>query len=156
LDGDSKLDDELISNDGNVLRNKYVNECPLTDGRTTTGFGLAYTDAQYIETKLANILNDIQAPKFLYSSVLRWAQEAHMLGYNFVPWHGTKDSLISSLQSQLHLDHFHFFIELPGDKMEVEVTRFNFVDGLHYLLSHPGLTGSLENLDVNPVDPFGK
>jgi hypothetical protein len=38
--------------------------------------------------------------------------------------------------------------------MVVEVTRF--VDGLHSLLSHPDLTGSLENLDVNPVDPFGK
>jgi hypothetical protein len=34
--------------------------------------------------------------------------------------------------------------------------RFNFVNGLHSLLNHLDLTGSLDNLDVNPDDPFGK
>jgi hypothetical protein len=158
-DGDSNSVDGLSSEDVGDPLNVHVNDGHPADKKKTTGFGLAYTDAQYVETKLAKILNDIQAPKFVYSSVLKWAREAHTLGYNFVPRHGTKDSLISSLQSQLHLDHFRpekICIELPGDKMRVEVTRFNFVDGLHSLLSHPDLTGTLDNLDVNPVDPFGK
>jgi hypothetical protein len=157
--GDSKSDDVISLGIDNELGIANVTENPPIDVEPNTGFGLAYTDAQYIETKLAKILNDIQAPKFVYSNILQWAREAHTLGYNFVPRHGTKDSLLSSLQSQLHLDHFRpekISIELPGDKMVVEVTRFNFVDGLHSLLSHPDLTGSLENLDVNPVDPFGK
>ncbi len=38
------------------------------------GFGLSYTDAQLIETKLLKMLNDIQAPKYMYSSMLKWAQ----------------------------------------------------------------------------------
>jgi hypothetical protein len=55
---DSKSKDELISDDGDVV-NTQVNDCLPTNDKTTTGFGLAYTDAQYIETKLAKILNDI-------------------------------------------------------------------------------------------------
>jgi hypothetical protein len=125
----------------------------------STGFGLAYTDAQYIETSLAKMMNDIQAPKSTYAMILKWAREAYTLGYNFVPRHGTKDSLVKSLQSQLHLEHFRperVRIKLPGDSLEVDITRFNFVSGLHSLLNHPDLTGSLENLDVNPTNPFGK
>jgi hypothetical protein len=82
-----------------------------------------------------------------------------MLSYNFIPCHQTKDSLVKSLQSQLHLDHFHLkriCIKLPGYSLEVEVTRFNFVNGHHVLLNHPDLTGSLDTLDVNHNDPFGK
>lgn len=77
-----------------------------SDDVSPTGFGLSYTNAQYVETSLAKLLNEIQAPKFMYSKVLHWAREAHTLGYNFIPRHGTKDSLLASLQLQLHLDHF--------------------------------------------------
>jgi hypothetical protein len=31
----------------------------------TKGFGPSYTDAQYVETKLLKMLNDIQAPKYM-------------------------------------------------------------------------------------------
>ena len=35
-------------------------------------FGLSYTTAHVIETKLAKMLNDIQAPKTMYASILQW------------------------------------------------------------------------------------
>jgi hypothetical protein len=156
-DSASETDDSI---DPNVLDDASSHDTvdpPVN--RPVKGFGLSFTDAQRVETSLLKMLNDIQAPKYMYSSVLKWAREAHILGYNFIPRHGTKDSLLKSLQSQLHLDHFRpeqIRIKLPGDGLEVEVTRFNFVDGLHSLLNHPDLTGSLDNLDVNPKDPFGK
>ena len=122
-------------------------------------FGMSYTTAHVIETKLAKMLNDIQAPKTMYASILQWGQDAYNQGYNFVPRHGNKESLISSLQTQLRLEHFRpekIAIQLPGDNLRVEVTRFNFTKGLHSLLRHPDLTSKMENLDVNPTDPFGK
>jgi hypothetical protein len=46
---------------------------------------------------------------------------------------------------------------LPGPAMEaIQVTRFNFTNQLHALLSDPALVGNLDNLDVKPVDPFAK
>jgi hypothetical protein len=46
---------------------------------------------------------------------------------------------------------------LPGPAMEaIQVTRFNFTNQLHALLSDPALVGDLDNLDVNPADPFAK
>ena len=122
-------------------------------------FGISYTTAHAIETQLAKMLNDIQAPKTMYASILKWGRQAYIEGYNFVPRHGNKDSLIASLQTQLHLGHFRpdkIEIELPGDKLRVEITRFNFTKGLHSLLRHPDLTSNMDNLDVNPADPFGK
>jgi hypothetical protein len=46
---------------------------------------------------------------------------------------------------------------LPGPAMQVlQVTRFNFTNQLHALLTDYALCGNLENLEVNLVDPFGK
>jgi hypothetical protein len=36
------------------------------------------------------------------------------------------------------------------------VTRFNFTNQLHAILSDPALVGNLDNLDVNPANPFAK
>ena len=124
-----------------------------------TKFGLSYTTAHVIETQLAKMLNDIQAPKTMYASILQWGRNAYSKGYDFVPRHGNKESLIGSLQTQLHLEHFRpekIEIQLPGDNLRVEITRFNFTKGLHSLLRHPDLTSNMDNLDVNPLDPFGK
>jgi hypothetical protein len=159
-DGASVDDDSQTAEDDITLNGVSVPGSSSSAGtRKSNGFGLSFTDAQRVETKLLKMLNDIQAPKYMYSSILKWAREAHTLGYNFIPRHTTKDSLVNSLQSQLHLDHFRperVRIKLPGDGLEVEVTRFDFVSGLHSLLNHPDLTGNLDNLDVNPDDPFGK
>jgi hypothetical protein len=138
----------------------YADElAPSNVDSMTSKFGISYTTAHVIETKLAKMLNDIQAPKSMYAAILQWGRDAYSHGYDFVPRHGNKESLINSLQTQLHLEHFRpekIEIQLPGDNLRVEITRFNFTKGLHSLLMHPDLTSNLDNLDVNPVDPFGK
>jgi hypothetical protein len=46
---------------------------------------------------------------------------------------------------------------LPGPAMEaILVTQFNFTNQLHAKLTDPALVGNLDNLDVNPADPFAK
>ena len=62
-------------------------------------FGMSYTTAHVIEIKLAKMLNDIQAPRTMYASILQWGQDVYNQGYNSVPRHSNKESLISSLQT---------------------------------------------------------
>jgi hypothetical protein len=50
-----------------------------------TKFGLSYSTSHAIETKLVKMLNDIQAPKTMYASILHWGREAYSQGYDFVP-----------------------------------------------------------------------
>jgi hypothetical protein len=46
---------------------------------------------------------------------------------------------------------------LPGPAMEaILFTRFNFTNQLHAILTDPVLVGNLDDLDVNPADPFAK
>jgi hypothetical protein len=49
----------------------------------------------------------------------------------FIPRHGTKDLLLTSLQSEPHLEYScpeTVCIKLPGDNLEVEVTRLYLVE----------------------------
>ena len=41
------------------------------------------TTADYLETKLLKVLDDANAPLFLYEDLLKWASKYAMLGYNF-------------------------------------------------------------------------
>jgi hypothetical protein len=103
-DGDSGVQDIGMGGPPAIVNVNHIS-APDVDALQAK-FGMSYTSAHVIETKLAKMLNDIQAPKQMYSSILKWGREAYNEGYNFVPQHGTKGSLIKSLQTQLHLDHF--------------------------------------------------
>ncbi len=64
----------------------------------------------------------------MYASILQWTHEAHSQGYNFVPFHGNEESLIMSLQTQLHLEHFQLQkieIKLPSNNVRVESTQYH-------------------------------
>jgi hypothetical protein len=52
----------------NPLQNNLVVAPPNVDSMHKT-FGISYTTAHDIETKLAKMLNDIQAPKTIYASI---------------------------------------------------------------------------------------
>jgi hypothetical protein len=111
-DDDVEYDKLSISvwSDGKNLPNEVgIVEGKNPDGVMTPGnvdplvnctlkvFGLLFTNAQHVETKLLKMLNDIQAPKYMYLSILKRAREAHTLGDNFIPSHETKYSLVNSL-----------------------------------------------------------
>ncbi len=60
----------------------------------------------------------------------------------------------------MHLEPYHpdmAKLALTRTAIEaIQVTRFNFTNQLHALLSDPALVGNLDNLDVNRDDPFAK
>ena len=54
-----------------VPRTVNVDTVPAPDiDALNSQFGMSYTTAHIIETKLAKMLNDIQAPKTMYASIL--------------------------------------------------------------------------------------
>ena len=60
----------------------------------------------------------------------------------------------------MHLEPYHpdmAKLALTRTAIEaIQVTRFNFTNQIHALLSGPALVGNLDNLDVNLADPFAK
>jgi hypothetical protein len=105
INRESNADDIGIGFPPNLVHVDNTNQ-PDVDALNSK-FGMSYTIAHVIETRLAKMLSNIQAPKQMYFSILKWGcEEAYKQGYNFVPHHGKTPSLISSFQTQLHLDHF--------------------------------------------------
>jgi hypothetical protein len=126
----------------------------------TYQFGIKYTTAQFSETKLLKILNDAALPHFLHHDILSWASEAKRNQYSFNPQCLERSSQGKYLEKWLHLAPCRpemVKLVLPGPAMEaILVTWFNFTNQLNAILTYPALVGNLDNLDVNPADPFAK
>jgi hypothetical protein len=132
----------------------------VESSQTTNQFGIKYTAEQFTETKLLKILNDAAAPHFLYQDILNWASEAEHNKYSFCPTRLERSSQVKYLEKWLHLKPCRpetVKLLLPGPVLQaIQVTRFNFTNQLHALLTDPALVGNLNNLDVNRDDPFAK
>jgi hypothetical protein len=128
--------------------------------QNTNQFGIKDTAAQFTKTKLLKILNDAAAPHFLYHDILSWASEAKRNLSSFCLQRLDRSAEVKYLEKWLHLEPCRpelVKLVLPGPAMEaIQVTRSNFTNQLHALLSDPALVGNLDNLDVNPADPFAK
>ena len=122
-------------------------------------FGIMFTDTQYVETSLLQILNDANTPHFLYQQVMNWAKEARSLNYDFTPRAANRKSHIHRFRKWLHMEYINpeqTIITIPYTKHEISITHFNFVNMLFSILEDPALMGDLSKLDVNPVDPYAK
>ena len=72
-----------------------------------------HTNEQYFECKLLKILNDINAPHYLFQSIMEWAQEASQPGYTFQPKQSTRKAHIQYLKSWLNLPDSSFPKQIP-------------------------------------------
>ena len=103
----------------------------VIDERKPAAVAISYTVAQYHETKLLDLLDDVQAPHYLYQQILEWAHAAKLDRYNFVPERRTRSSQIEHLKKWLNYDKIcqpeQVKILLPGEHgHQIEVTTFNF------------------------------
>jgi hypothetical protein len=127
-----------------------------------------HTNEVYIETKLLDLINNANAPLYLYEEILKWASEANRLNYSFHPQRTTRQLQIKCLErlyGQSVAKPFQREVTLPVDSssplsksmvQKVNVTCYNFSEQLSSLLSDPDLVQDLDLLDVNPDNPFGK
>jgi hypothetical protein len=94
------------------------------------------------------------------NNTLAWASKAKCNKYSFCPQRLEQPSQVKYLKKWLHLKPCcpeTAKLVLPGPEIQaIQVTRFNFANQLHTLLTDYALCGNLDNLDVNLVDPFAK
>jgi hypothetical protein len=119
----------------------------------TNQFGITHT------AERAKLLN-AAAPHFLYQDILAWALEAQRNQYSFCPQRLERSSQVEYLEKWLHLKPCRpetLKLVLPGPTLQaIQVSWFNFTNQLHAILTDPALAGHLDNLDINPTDPFAK
>jgi hypothetical protein len=121
--------------------------------------GLCFTTSDFVETQLLKLMDNAHAPHFLYQDVLNWAKDAQQSGYDFHPKCTSRRAQIKRIKKLAQLQYCRpetIKLTLPGNGVVVPVTRFPFINMLYSLLSDPELVADLSNLDVNPLNPFGK
>ena len=104
---------------------------------------ISYTTAQFHETKLLKLLNDAQAPHYLYEQILSWAEQAKLEKYSFAPQRKSRANQINHLKKWLGHDKVCDPEEVPTNlpladpddpPLQVNITRFNFTSQLYSLL----------------------
>jgi hypothetical protein len=150
---DNNSEDEA-SDDDTIPEDRLVTQTPAAR------FGIRYSNSQMAETKLLKILNDANTPHYLFQDIMNWTKESLSNQYDFQPTRIKRKSQMKHLEKWLQLRHSRperVSLTLPfNPKTTILVTRFNFHTQLHSLLTDPVLMNEMFNLDVNPMDPFGK
>ena len=80
-------------------------DLPPDPGTNLACYGVTFTNSDFMETKLLKILNDAQAPHFLYQDLLNWAKEAKQSNYDFLPKRSTRKAQILHIEKWLSLIH---------------------------------------------------
>jgi hypothetical protein len=89
---------------------------------------------------------------------MQWAFEAHSIGYDFNPTTKRHSTQLTTLQEITNLSNIRPNVEtvkLAKDDLEVPVVCFDFPYMLLSLFNDKQLN-RLENLVINPSNPFGK
>lgn len=120
-----------------------------------------FTQQQFQDLKLAKLLQDANTPLYLYDEIKKWAVEAQRAQYNFSLGAMSRDRVISQSKKWLTDEKLQMpkqvKVTIQGFQREIDVsvTCFDFQEQLQALLSDQSLFGNIENLDVNPDNPFG-
>jgi len=124
-------------------------------------FQVAYTNSQLAETRLLKLLNEAQAPHFLFGEIMEWLHFCQEVGYNFEPSTHQRSTLIGRLRRWLNLDDIspnimQVSLRYPHSTVVVPVTTFDFEQMFLSLVNDPMLTSNLDLLDVPRDDPFAR
>jgi hypothetical protein len=120
-----------------------------------------FTTEQYYDTRLCKILDDANAPHYLYKDIKLWAKAAYNSNYDFHRNAPTRSYAIAKAEQYLKKHSFPRPEQLPVEIKGVNdtlipltVTAFDFKSQLKSLLNDDALFGDLTNLDVNSENPF--
>ena len=121
-----------------------------------------YNKALYHQLKLAKILEDANAPHFLYQKIIEWAIAVETSTLTFSDVLKTRTGLINALERWMPNVEANApevvttSLSTNGQPEEVDVVVFDFQNQLLSLLQDTSLFGNIDNLDVNPLDPFNQ
>ena len=117
------------------------------------------TNLQKHEFQLLQLLQDQNAPNYAFAQIMKWARSnAFLSGYDFRPEHKDYNGQIRYLErlfssSQNLRPIKHTVIMLRFDNYPIPVVTFDFTAQLMSLFQDLTLN-CIENLAVNPTDPF--
>jgi hypothetical protein len=103
--------------------------------------------------ELLHILEQAEAPDYLFKQVLNWATKAKCMGYNFCPQSTSRSSVITEIETHFGLSQFKptiSNISLEGVVGCTPVVHFDFLKQLFSLLNDSSLMQP-ENLVLNPA-----
>jgi hypothetical protein len=123
---------------------------------------VCYTRSDVAEVGLLKLLNDANTPHYLFQQIINWAKVSKEMSYDFNPVRTNRTSQISHIENWFGLSYMKPKqkmlkvpgLKAPGEEDVIPVTCFDFTSMLHSLLTDMELFVSLENLNVNLVDPF--
>ena len=120
--------------------------------------GSTFTASNYASTRLLKILDNANAPHFLYRDIMQWAVDSKAHGYQFESQCNSRPAVIENLVKHFKLQHckpHQTTLSFPEDNLQINITRFDFVAQLFSLLTDKSLTGDITQLDVPQDNPFG-
>jgi hypothetical protein len=130
--------------------------CPPTPPPLSTQPMMFTTDQKWT-VALLKLLDDINAPDYAFSKILKWAHSAQAEGYSFHPANGglsrtrNIDVLFASLKNAKRLLPSVSTVEFQ-DGTTSDVITFEFVPQLLNLLQYPALM-TAEKLSIDPLNP---
>ena len=100
-----------------------------------------YTLDDAVHLRLLNICHEIHAPRYAFDSLLAWAQDSQLTGYQFPSSAPSRKTFMDRLYSQFHMSGAKPILKnvpLFPDKTATVVT-FSFTEMVHSLLSDKAL-----------------
>ena len=150
----------LSNFDNNAVLKIIDNLQTIIQTSTVLQSSFAFLTSDRYQVKLLHILDEANVPHYLFEDIQKWAKDAYNNGYCFDYNRSTRHAEIEHLKRWLNLDCIvpqTVDCVLPGPLYQVvPVTRFDFSAQLISLLTTDSLVSNLENLDINPKNPFGR
>ena len=118
-----------------------------------------YSTDQKWTIALLKLLNDMNAPDYAFSRILKWAHHTQTEGYSFQPVNGglsrirNVDVLFASLTNDKRVLPSVATVQLNNGATSDVITTFEFVPQLLNLLQNPELMTS-EKLEIDPLNPL--
>ena len=152
LDDNVEIESDEIMDDNS---NSFGNNVNIQDNV------LCYSNTVYHQTKLLQILDNANTPHYLYSQVLEWVIKAQNQKIDFNEMKKTRKGNIHQIERMLPWlkstkpKTVTTQIDTDVGKEPIEVTVFDFKTQLLSLLQDETLFGNINNLDIDPDNPFG-
>ena len=124
---------------------------------------ICFTVDLLYQIKLMDILEKANSPHYLFQDIVEWVVEAQDQNVTFSNICKSRESGIKTIErfmpwmKQTAPYQVRTILETNTNTPQyLDVTVFNFKNQLLNLLGDKSLFGDIENLDVNPDNPFGK
>ena len=152
--------DDDDSDDSLHSQNSIMSEIVINHDDTVKGPPIhLFTEDRLHEIKLMEILQEMNAPNYAFEQIMTWARNAYSSGFNFNPENRHYNGQIQRLEKWFgfsgSLRPKNNPVKLQFDEFEVPVITFDFTAQLLSLFQDSELN-QMENLVVNPTDPFEK